>query len=137
MGLQKEGRVQEAILAYLGIVQRFPGDPRAYLSASQLMPREQAIGLLEPALVRMTEHTGLLNSLAVLYASKQRFDDALPLLSRAVQIEPENPLSWLNLGVCLEAKGDRDGASAAYRLTLTLDPGSSRGAAYLKRLSGR
>ena len=136
MGFQKEGRKQQAIRSFHEIAQRFPDDPRAYIAASQLMPVDQAIGFLEPAVARMPEQSGLLNTLAVLYVSKQRFDDGLRLVARAVQIGPEDPLSWLNFGVCLEAKGDLDGAAAAYRQTLTLDPTSARGSAYLKRLSG-
>ncbi|MEO8130537.1 MAG: tetratricopeptide repeat protein, partial [Bryobacteraceae bacterium] len=137
LGLQREGHTPEAVSAYREVIQRFPDDPRAYIAAAQLLPVDQAIALLEPATVRLPVHSGLLNSLAVLYSSKQRFDDALPLLTRAVQAEPEDPLSWLNLGVCLEAKGDRNGAMAAYRQTLTLDPGSVRAAAFLHRLSGQ
>ena len=137
--LQTAGRAQDAIRAFRHIIQKFPDDPRGYIAVSRpLMERGEAdlaIEMMQPALARMPDDAALLNSLAVLYSSKQRFDDALRLLSRAVQAEPEDPLSWLNLGVCLEAKGDRSGAAAAYRQTLALDPGSSQAKTYLKRLS--
>ena len=48
----------------------------------------RAIALLEPALWRLPDDTSLLNSLAVLYARMQRFDDALRLLSRAIASTP-------------------------------------------------
>ena len=56
-----------------------------------------------PALIRIRNDPALLNSLGVLYAGKQRFDDALRLLFNAVKVPPNDPLSWLNPGVRPEA----------------------------------
>jgi Flp pilus assembly protein TadD len=139
MALQKAGRAPEAIRAYRTLLQNFPDETRAYTALSRLMMEQgqtdQAIALLEPAASRLPNDPDVLNSLAVLYVTKQRFEDALQLLSRAVQHHPEDPVSWLNLGVSLEAKGDRAGASAAYQRTLQLDPASARAKAYIKRLA--
>jgi tetratricopeptide (TPR) repeat protein len=138
---QTSNRELDAIRAFRLVIEKFPNDPRAYIAASELMVRQgqvdSAIKLVEPAVSRIPNHAALLNSLAVLYAHKQRFDDALGLLSRAVQLQPDDPLSWLNLGVCLEAKRDLKGAAAAYRQTLVLDAGSARARSYLARLSGQ
>jgi Flp pilus assembly protein TadD len=41
----------------------------------------------------------------------------------------------LNLGVSLEAKGDRTGAEAAYRQALLLQPDLTRAREYLARIS--
>jgi Tfp pilus assembly protein PilF len=41
----------------------------------------------------------------------------------------------LNLGVCLEAKGDRKGAEAAYRQAIALQPDFARARQYLAQLS--
>jgi hypothetical protein len=139
MALQKAGRVPEAILEFRKLIQRFPAEARAYVAISRLMMEpaqaDEAIVLLEQAVARLPDHPEVLNSLAVLYAGKQRFQDALRLLSHAVQVEPEDPVSWLNLGVCLEARGDRAGASAAYERTLELDPTSARAGAFLRRVA--
>jgi tetratricopeptide (TPR) repeat protein len=136
---QAEIRNLDAVRAFRQVIQKFPDDARAYVSVSQLMLNlgqvDSAIALVEPALTRIPNHSALLNSLAVLYAQKQRFGEALGLLAKAVQVQPDDALSWLNLGVCLEAKGDRKGAAAAYGQTLTLDPGSVRARSYLARLS--
>jgi len=94
-----------------------------------------AIALLEPAIERIPQQPSLLNSLAVVYSRKQRFDDALRLLSDAVRVNPDEPLSWLNLGVSLEAKNDRKGAAAAYRQALLLQPDLARAREYLGRVS--
>ena len=83
----------------------------------------------------MPEDTSLLNSLAVLYARQQRFPDALNLLSKAVRVNPDEPLNWLNLGVSLEAKGDRKGAGAAYRQAVILQPDFALAKQYLGRVS--
>ena len=88
-----------------------------------------------PALIRMPNDPALLNSLAVLYAGKPRFDDALRLLFNAVKVSPNDPLSRLNPGVCLEAKGDWNGAIAAYKRSLVLQPDSARARDDLERLS--
>src|SRR5262249_42876672 len=134
---RKAGRAEEAIRAYRQARRLAPDDARAPVAASELLltrgEADAAIRLLEPALARMPDDSGALNSLAVLYARKQRFDDALSLLSKAVRISPDYPLSWLNLGVALEAKGDRQGAEAAYRQALLLQPDFTRARQYLER----
>src|SRR5262249_21621081 len=134
---RKSGRMEEAIRAYRQAIDRAADDPRSYAAVSTLLLNRgepaSAIALLEPALVRLPDDTSLLNSLCVLYARMQRFDDALQLLSRATRVNPDEPLSWLNLGVSLEAKGDRKGAEAAYRQALVLQPDFLRAQEYLSR----
>jgi len=83
----------------------------------------------------MPQDTSVLNSLAVVYASRQRFQEALDVLSSAVRLNPDEPLTWLNLGVSLEAKGDRQGAAAAYRQALILQPDFARAKEYSSRVS--
>jgi Flp pilus assembly protein TadD len=136
---RKSGRTEEAIRAYKQSIARAPDDPRPYTAISGLLLTQgnvdEAIALLKPALERMPEDTPLLNSLAVLYARTQRFGDALDLLSKAVRLNPDEPLTWLNLGVSLEAKGDRKGAGAAYRQAVTLQPDFALARKYLDRVS--
>ena len=134
---RKAGRVEDAIRAYRQAIDRDANDPRSYAALSALLLNRgepaKAIALLEPALLRLPDDTSLLNSLAVIYARMQRFDDALRLLSKATRVNPDEPLSWLNLGVSLEAKGDRKGAEAAYRQALVLQPDFARAREYLLR----
>jgi Flp pilus assembly protein TadD len=85
----------------------------------------------------MPEDLSLLNSLAVAYAGKNRFDESLGLLGRAVRVNAEDPLSWLNLGVCLQAKGNKKGAEAAYREAVRLQPDFDRAKEFLKRLASK
>jgi Flp pilus assembly protein TadD len=136
---RKSGLAEEAIRAYRQAIDRAPGDSRSYSAISTLLLNrgdiDPAIAILEPAVERMPEDSSLLNSLAVLYARKQRFDDALRMLSKAVRLNSDEPLSWVNLGVSLEAKGDRKGAEAAYRQALLLQPDFMRAREYLSRVS--
>ena len=136
---RKSGLTGQAIRAYRQAIALDPADARSFTAISSLLLErgdfDAAIALLEPAVKRMPEQVSLLNSLAVLYGRKQRFDDALQLLSKAVQYDPDEPLSWLNLGVSLEAKGDRKGAEAAYRQALLLQPDLGRAAEYLRWIS--
>jgi Flp pilus assembly protein TadD len=131
------GHAEDAIRAYRQAIDRGANDPRAYAALSTLLLDQpaRAIALLEPALLLLPDDTSLLNSLSVLYARVQRFDDALRLLSKATRINPDEPLSWLNLGVSLEAKGDRKGAEAAYRQALVLQPDFARAREYLSRVT--
>ena len=91
--------------------------------------------MTETALKSMPEDASLLNSLSVLYSRRERFREALGLLSKAVRIAPDDPVSWLNLGVCLEATGDKKGAEAAYRQAIVLQPEFARARQYLGRIS--
>jgi Flp pilus assembly protein TadD len=132
------GRVEQAAKAYRQAITLDPKDQRSYSALAALLVSrgdlDAAIALLEPAIERLPQPS-LLNSLAVVYSRKQRFDDALRLLSDAVRINPDEPLSWLNLGVSLEARNDRKGAAAAYRQALLLQPDLARAREYLDRVS--
>jgi Flp pilus assembly protein TadD, contains TPR repeats len=136
--LQNTGRTTDALSAFYRAIELSPADPRAYVEAAQLIMAtqpESAIALLEKALHGTPKNTAVLNSLAVAYSSKGRFDNALPLLTSAVEMSPDDPISWLNLGVCREAKGDLKGAAAAYQKSLALQPDLARARAYLARVS--
>ena len=132
------GRVEQATQAYRQAITLDPKEQRSYSALSALLVSQGdldgAIALLEPAIDRIPGQPSLLNSLAVVYSRKQRFDDALRLLSDAVRINPDEPLSWLNLGVSLEATNDRKGAEAAYRQALLLQPDLVRAREYLGRV---
>jgi Flp pilus assembly protein TadD len=136
---RKSGKMDEAMRAYRQAIDRATSDPRSYTGLSTVLldrgDADGAIAVLEPALKRLPDDLEVLNSLAVAYARRQRFDEALQLLSKAVSRKPGDPLSWVNLGVALEAKGDTKGAEAAYRQAILLQPDSARAKEYLNRVS--
>jgi Putative Zn-dependent protease, contains TPR repeats len=136
---RKSGQPRKSIAAFERAVELGPNDARPYAGLADLLlgwgEVQRAIAILEPAPARMPEDSSLLNGLSVLYSRQQRFGDALGLLSKAVRVHPDDPLSWLNLGVCLEATGDRRGAEAAYRQAIVLQPDFARARQYLSRIS--
>jgi Tfp pilus assembly protein PilF len=136
---RKTNRREDAIRFYRSAIERAPGDARPYTALAEVFLEQgkvdEAMRLLEPAIEKTGGDAPLLNVLSVIYAHQQRFDDALGVLAEAARINPDEPLTWLNRGVCLEAKGDRKGAEAAYRQALLLQPDFVRAREYLRRLS--
>ena len=135
---RKSNRRDAALRAYQKTIQLGFADARPFVAIAELLLEtgdvDRALGAVEPALAKFPEDTPLLNTLSVLYGRKQRFDEALRLLLKAVRINPDEPLSWLNLGVCLQAKGDLEKAESAYRKALLLQPEFTRARYYVNRL---
>jgi tetratricopeptide (TPR) repeat protein len=51
----------------------------------------------------------------------EKYQDALPHLRLAAEINPEDQSAWYGLGLALERTGDIDGANEAYRTGLDVD----------------
>ncbi|MFN7926322.1 MAG: tetratricopeptide repeat protein [Bryobacteraceae bacterium] len=122
---QQRNRRDEALRAYRTAAAR--DHMPARIAASEL--------LLEagdaPEAIRIFEGIALdqpdsLNALAAAYVAANRYRDAASLLRRAIAIDEWQPMSHFNLGVALEAQGDREGAAAAYQKARVLQPGLSR-----------
>jgi tetratricopeptide (TPR) repeat protein len=135
---RKAGLGAEAVRYYMEAIRRKPDDAPSYVAMVQeLMSRGEtkaAISALETALGRMPREVDLLTSLAVAHAHEGRFAEALRLLERALEIDRDVPLTWFNLGVCLQQKGDKEGAARAYRAALLLQPDLERAQQYLAML---
>lgn len=99
-----------AHFALLGYVQLALGDPKsaenAYKQAIALSPR-----MLEPYL-----------SLGNIYASSQRYHEALAKLAEAAKISPKDPTPLLLTGVVQERLGDIPQARQAYEQALARNP---------------
>ncbi len=81
-------------------------------------------------------HAAVQNMLADAEQKAQagQFPEAVTVLQRVLEIEPENSDAWEWLGFCRLAMGDRDGAIEAYAAHLKLDPESEQGWAAMNRL---
>jgi Flp pilus assembly protein TadD len=90
--LESQGRLPEAIARYEELVRRFPGDA--------LLPND----------------LGCARLLAGDAAGAERD------LRRATEIRGDWEVAWYNLGLALEAGGDRDGAIRALETALSLEP---------------
>jgi len=65
---------------------------------------------------------------------QERFADAVADLNRAIELEPENPLSFLHRAAARAAQGETDGAVADLRRVLELDPGNAEAADGVRQL---
>jgi len=75
-----------------------------------------------------------MNNLGLLLIEKQRADEAVPLLTRAVEVRSSVPVFHNNLGMALEHIGDLTGAATAYKGALAADPGYDKAKRNLARV---
>src|SRR5260370_11876632 len=138
---RQSGRIDDAIRAYRDAAARNPGTENAYAAQAELLLAKGQIDdaqrLVESAMRMFPEAVDLPNTLSGMYGRRQRFDDAMRVLTKAAQANPDHPLTWLNLGVCLQAKGEYSRAEAAYRKALQLQPDFEKARLYLSRLKNK
>ena len=105
-----------------------------YVATAELMMQldqlDQAASLLETA----PRDSALRNTLAVLYGRRRQFAEAIAILEEAARLNPDDPLTWLNLGVCRQALGQKNRAAANYREAIRLQPDFERARLYLQAL---
>ncbi len=134
-GFRALGLIDKATHYYKETLRRKPDHVGALTELAEILLGKNdapaAIKLLEGA---AGSDPTLLNGLAVAYGHAGRFREAEPLLRRALEIDDELPLTWLNLGVCLQAQGRVREAAGAYREALRLQPDFARAREYLDRI---
>jgi predicted Zn-dependent protease len=132
------GDTKRALAAYRQALDRGSREAHVYVAMGELLIEtgraSEAIRLLEPALRERSRDVAIRNTLAVLYGSQNRFTDAVHLLEEALQFNPDEPLTWLNLGVAWQASGQKSRAEAAYREAIRLQPEFTRARQYLEAL---
>ena len=62
-----------------------------------------------------------LNKSGIALTEANRPNDAIPLFRKALRMEPENPLLWLNLGIAQQRTGDYEKAVGSFQKALSLD----------------
>jgi tetratricopeptide (TPR) repeat protein len=67
----------------------------------------------------------------------RKYPEALPLLRRATELEPQNSWAWMMLGFCHDGLNDYAAAEGAYNVCVSLEPDShggyfNRGIAHLR-----
>ena len=63
-----------------------------------------------------------LNNSGIALTEANRPNDAIPLFQRALAMEPENPLLWLNLGIAQQRTGGYEEAIDSFQRALGIDP---------------
>jgi len=64
-----------------------------------------------------------LNDSGIALTEANRPNDAIPLFRRALEMEPCNPLLWLNLGIAQQRTGNYDEAIYSFHHALHIDQG--------------
>ncbi len=126
----KRGTYAEAVNEFREATRLAPGLFDAYINLGAVLDYlgrdEEAEQALRTAL-KLKETGRALNSLGAILAFQNRDLDAVPYYQRAVQMEPNNYLYWLNLGDCHRRMGKRNDATAAYVRAKELVQGELRG----------
>ena len=63
----------------------------------------------------------VLNESGIALTEAKRPYDAIPVFRKALEMEPENPLLWLNLGIALQRTGDYEEAIESFHRALGFD----------------
>jgi Flp pilus assembly protein TadD len=67
------------------------------------------------------ENAASLNNSGIALTEANRPNDAIPLFRRALALEPENPLLWLNLGIAQQRTGEYAEALESFERALAID----------------
>jgi hypothetical protein len=128
------GNATRALEPYRQALNRGSRDAHVYVAIGELLMQAgrtaEAIRLLEMSPLDVAAR----NALAVAYGSQYRFASADRLLEKTIQLNPDEPLTWLNLGVARQALGQKARAEAAYREGIRLQPDLTRARQYLEAL---
>ena len=69
----------------------------------------------------MIETTDFLNNSGIALTEANRPYDAIPLFRKALKMEPENPLLWLNLGIAQQKTGDYHEAIESFNQAVVIE----------------
>jgi Flp pilus assembly protein TadD len=69
------------------------------------------------------ETAASLNDSGIALTEANRPNEAIPLFRKALVMEPENPLLWLNLGIAQQRTGDYEEAADSFHRALGIDNG--------------
>jgi tetratricopeptide (TPR) repeat protein len=67
------------------------------------------------------ETAALLNDSGIALTEANRPYEAIPLFQKAIIIEPENPLLWLNLGIAQQRTGDYEEALTSFQRAIYIE----------------
>ena len=83
---------------------------------------EKVIRDVGPLIKEFPNSIALLNIKGISYSHLNRFDEAIKTYKEAIQIEPENSITYFNLGVTLQDSGRLNEALEHYKIALNKNP---------------
>ena len=115
--LQDRGRTADAIAAFQALIKRSPEDSSLLHEYASLLEKDGRLADAERTLRDLISKDPLdanaLNSLGYMFADRgQRLDEAVDLVKRALQVEPQNPSFLDSLGWAYYQQGKIDQADA-------------------------
>jgi tetratricopeptide (TPR) repeat protein len=121
-----DGHAEEqarAALALPGLDQKLEGDARVLLSQIRLEDddAEEALEVLEAVPEALKGHALYLATLADVLVELERTEEALELLARAVEAEPDDPDYHYQRGLTQQSAGDVEGGTASMVRVLELE----------------
>ncbi|MCU1260516.1 MAG: Tetratricopeptide 2 repeat protein, partial [Bryobacterales bacterium] len=121
------GLMDQADAAYARSVALNPNDPvllnnRAYFLAETGKNPDEALHLVQSALLKIPDNPALLDTLAFSYIKKKSVDNARTILNRLVHDYPDEPMFRYHLAMALAQRGDRAAAIKELEASLTKHP---------------
>lgn len=137
--LQLLGRTEAAVEAYRKAVSMAPGNALPHALMGQALNRlkrpAEAEKAYREALRLEPDNLRVANNLAVLLATqKTGLDDALSMIRRAIEREPNRATYLDTLGLVQQARGDKLAARQAFERAVALEPGDSEFRQHLAQL---
>ncbi len=127
--LWKRGDHAGAAEQYREAVRLQPGNPAWLVNLAAALNRLERFAEAEAALAPHVDAFAWDPRVRMQYGRAlyelDRCREALPHLAAAASLAPQDPVCAVNHGLCLMALGDLDRAAAAFRRTLSLDPGNA------------
>src|ERR1700761_4044746 len=124
--LYEAGRLQEAERACREILAQTPSNADALqllgLIAGQTGHLEHALTLFDLALAQRPDFAAVHGNRGIALVGLGREDEGIASLRRAVELRSDHLYSWYALGNALVGQADLEGAEAAFRQALKLNP---------------
>jgi tetratricopeptide (TPR) repeat protein len=138
--LQATGQAAAALEQFAALLADFPGDAGAVVAAAeseaQLGRQAAARQRLSHFVARFPQASEVWNALGVQHAYARQFAEAEAAFRSASEADPANGEARMNLGQCLEARGDRSAARQIYQELLRQQPDHRGARSRLQQLGG-
>jgi tetratricopeptide (TPR) repeat protein len=142
--LEASSQPQEALQAYRAAAQLRPNDVSVLQGTAWLLRRmghvDEALPLLQKALVLAPERPELHNDMGVLFQDREDYAKAITFHKRALRFKPDFTPALINIGVAQKRLGRIEEAIQAYQAALAIDanlPEAHNNLGNLYRIQGR
>ena len=126
LGLNKAGRLEEALSAATIAAERRPDDARSYSLLGTILVKLQRLDKAEENYRRALEldprNREILKYLSTSYSKQKRYQEALDLYRKLSEVEPDNAKTHNNIGAILSYLGQSEAAVRSFKHALSLDP---------------